>query len=692
MAVLEKIRVKFGIVISVVIGLALLSFIIDPSTLEMAMNTMSSKYDVGKIAGKKISYTDFQSEVDNYTLINELLSGSSVQNEEAHSQIRDAAWQALLDKYMFIENAEKAGIKVGDAELVDLISGDNLSPLVAQNQVFMGTDGTFSSEALDSFLQQMNDDQTGRLRMYWDYLQNQVLTQQYYTKYASLFTSSNLANKLMLKGDVEVNNSTASFDYVLVNYPVVGDSTITVSSEEIRSFYNENKKFFKQGASRDIEYVVFEVVPSAEDVAKTSAEFDEAYAEFVNTTAMRTFLLKNSESPYSTYWYKEGELSTLSADLDKEIFTGNGTTGIVRVGDSFLAARVMDTKKLPDQVFVKHILLGGERATEVADSLVNVVNRGGNFNNLVASYSLDQASAADGELGSIGWMSQSAMIPGFESVLEAPLNRAFALNTEYGSHVVLVTEKSELVEKKQVAILEKTALASKETFNTYYAQANNFATIAAGTYEGYRKAVDSTKVYSHAVNVNEATATYGTISNAKEITRWVFDNKVGKASPIITVDNNYFFVAAVTKDFKEGYADVEDVASAISESLYNKKAQDKTEADVKAKLAEVSDLEALAAAFNSYVDHEDAVSLSATNLDPALLGAAQAAQVGEISGPVQGMAGVYVVKVNDKQLGTYYTEEDAKSLQSQKAQYMTQMITPVMMEYDKVKDNRARFF
>ena len=35
MAVLEKIRVKFGLVISIIIALALLSFIIDPSTLEI---------------------------------------------------------------------------------------------------------------------------------------------------------------------------------------------------------------------------------------------------------------------------------------------------------------------------------------------------------------------------------------------------------------------------------------------------------------------------------------------------------------------------------------------------------------------------------------------------------------------------------------------------------------------------------
>ena len=99
MALLEKIRVKFGIVISVIIALALLSFIIDPGTLESALNSMSSKYDVGKIDGKRISYNEFQSEIDKYTAVNELLTGSSAQSEQMQEQIRNSAWQELVDKY-----------------------------------------------------------------------------------------------------------------------------------------------------------------------------------------------------------------------------------------------------------------------------------------------------------------------------------------------------------------------------------------------------------------------------------------------------------------------------------------------------------------------------------------------------------------------------------------------------------------
>ena len=64
MALLETIRGKLGVLITVLIAVALLSFIIDPSTLQSVTSSMSSKYDVGEIDGKSISYTDFQSDID----------------------------------------------------------------------------------------------------------------------------------------------------------------------------------------------------------------------------------------------------------------------------------------------------------------------------------------------------------------------------------------------------------------------------------------------------------------------------------------------------------------------------------------------------------------------------------------------------------------------------------------------------
>ena len=176
MAVLETIRVKFGVLITVLIAVALLSFIIDPSTLESVSSTMSSKYDVGEIDGKSISYTDYQADVDKFATVHEVMTGSSAQNEEQQKGIQDAAWQSLIDKYLFIKNANRAGVYVGDEEAKDLIAGDHVSPFIAQ--FFTDENGNFRKDAFLDFRDQCNSDPSGRMKNVLNFMSQTVITQQ----------------------------------------------------------------------------------------------------------------------------------------------------------------------------------------------------------------------------------------------------------------------------------------------------------------------------------------------------------------------------------------------------------------------------------------------------------------------------------------------------------------------------------
>lgn len=693
MAALEKIRSKFGLAVSILIALALLSFIIDPGTLQTAINSMSTKYDVGKIDGKRISYTDFQENVEKFTSINEIISGSSSQNEQTQKNIRNAAWQDMMDKYLFIKNAKAAGIKVGEDEMLSLVSSSNPSAILVQNPIFMDESGNYSEEVLRQFLSMVESDQTGRYRQYWDYLQNTIYTQQFYQKYGALFNASNYTNALQMSHAMASGNTTADVDFCVEYFPMYHDSSVVVTNDEVRRYYKAHKEFFKQQKdSRDMEYVVFEVVPSSDDINNTSLAMSNLYDEFVSTDNMKSFLAKNSDSPLSNYWYKSGELRTINEEIDAQIFGGKDLTQVVKSGDDFFAARTMDTKMLPDSVYVKHILLQGANAATKADSLVNVLKKGENFSNLASMYSLDTGSAADGELGSIGWMTQTYMIPGMDSVIEAKVGTPFVLKTSYGTHVVLVTKTSKPILKKQVAVFKKSALASKETYNKYYAQASRFAAITNGSYDGYKRAVDSLKVYSHNLTITEATSSFGSIDQAKTVTRWVFDNKIGKASSILTVNTNYFFIAAVKGEHKAGYVPVEEATGVISNRLYTQKLQQRTMADVKEKIKGAKSMEEVSERLGVEVEHSEAVSLASNTLDPAMLGAAATINDGVVFGPVKGAMGVYVFQTSNRQLGSFYTEDDARLREQQKTQYMGQFILSVMAENAGVEDNRERFY
>ena len=694
MAILQKTREKAGMAVSIIIALALLSFIIDPQTLETAFNAMSSRNDVGVINGKTVSYLDFQQDVEKFTTINEMVTGSSAQNEQQQEQVRNAAWQSLLDKYLFIKNAKAAGIRVGEEEMKELLAGDMLSPVIAQNPAFMDEDGNFSKEALQNLINGVSQDQTGRIREYWNYLQNTVYTQQFYAKYGSLFTQSNFQNPLMLRRAIAENNNTTNVDFVMVpNYGI--DSTVKVSDEEIRKYYESHKKMFRQNASRDMEYVVFEVKPSESDINATNDAMSKVYDEFATTENMKSFLARNSERNFNEYWFKAGELSTVNKDICEFVDNNaDGTSPVVSDNNVFYAARIMATAQIPDSAYVRHILLQNGMENK-ADSLLNLLSKGESFSNLAAAFSTDGRSAADGEQGNIGWMTQTYMIPGFESVLTAQTGKPYIVKTQYGTHIVEVTKKTAPVAKKQVAILEKTALASGETFNSYYAQASNFSKIAAGKYNNYKAAVDSMGIYSHPLMVNEATSTYGSISQAKEVTRWVFDNKVGKVSEIITVNNNYLFIATVTGIHKEGIAKLDEVKEAVRQRLYAEKAAEKAAADLAGKIQGINDLQAIADTLHTSVSAGVDVrfaTMAGQGLDPKFVGAASVAPEGTICGPVAGTIGTYIFKVNSRDAGAFYTEDDAKNAAAQINNYSTQMILPVMMLESDVKDHRARFY
>jgi len=652
----------------------------------------SSRNDVGEINGKTVSYLDFQQDVEKFTTINEIVTGSSAQNEQ-QEQVRNAAWQSLLDKYLFIKNAKAAGIRVGEDEMKELLAGDMISPVISQNPAFQDENGTFSKDALQNLINGVSQDQTGRIREYWNYLQNTVYTQQFYAKYGSLFTQGNFQNPLMLKRAIAENNNTTNVDFVMVpNYGQ--DTTVKVSGEEIRKYYESHKKMFRQNASRDMEYVVFEVKPSESDINATNEAMGKIYDEFSTTENMKSFLARNSERSFNEYWYKAGELGTVNKEISEFVDNNNaGTSSIVSQGNVFYAARVLATAQIPDSVYVKHILLQGGSETK-ADSLLNVLAKGGNFSNLAASYSADTRSAADGEQGNVGWMTQTYMIPGFESVLTAQVGKPYIVKTQYGTHIVEVSKRTSPIAKKQVAVLEKTALASGETFNSYYAQASKFSKLAAGKYNNYKAAVDSMGIYSHPMKVTEATSNYGSISQAKEVTRWVFDNKVGKVSEIITVNNNYLFIATVTGIHKEGVAKLDEVKDAIRQQLYAEKASEKAAADIAQKIQGLGDLQAIADTLHSSVSTGVDVrfaSLAGQGLDPKFIGAASVAPEGKICS-VAGTIGTYVFKVNSRDTGSFYTEDDAKNNAAQINNYSTQMILPVMMMDADVKDHRARFF
>lgn len=695
MAVLEKIRVKMGAFITVIIAVALLSFIIDPSTLESTVSMFSSKYDVGEINGESITYQDYQKKVDYFTQIYQITNGGA-SNDQTQDMINNTAWQDEIANRVIIPAIENAGVTLGEEELFDMSQGANISPVLAGEAAFQDENGAFDKARLAQFVQAIHQDQSGQLQMYWKYLEDNMVKDQLLTKYFSMLEKSTFVTPVELNRAVAENNTTYNVDFVVKPFGFGIDSTITVSNQEIKAYYDNHTKNFEQQESKDIEYVVYEVVPSVQDIELTQSNINKVYDEFVSAENMKNFLARNSDQPFNPYFYKQEELASINATVAE--FAEKAKAGDVlppfQDDNMFIAARVMDVKNLPDSVFVKHILLQGDNEKK-ADSLLQVLSKKGDFVQIAKEFSADQNPNV-AEAGDLGWMTQTYIVPGLEPVIGAKVGEILKLKTAYGTHLVKVTKTTKPVSKMQIALLVKETVAGKQTYADYYAKANDLATKSEGKLDKFRAAVkEGNLTYYPAIRVAPAAKGFASYEKAREVVRWVNENEVGAVSPILSVDNKYFFVVAVTGEHEGGIAPLKDVTPQIKQLLSFEKKGQKIAEETKALVAGLSDINAIAEKMGTTVSNKSGIAFSALTtqqLDPKFVGAVASASEGVVSGPVVGEIGVYYFVVTGKEVGAFYTEDDARLRKTQEFNYMSRMLPAIMMEAADVVDQRYKFF
>ena len=695
MAVLEKIRVKMGAFITVIIAVALLSFIIDPSTLESTISMFSSKYDVGEINGEAVTYQDYQKKVDYFTQIYQITNGGAT-NDQTQDMINNSAWQDEIANRVIMPAIENAGVTLGEEELFDMSQGANISPVLAAEAAFQDENGAFDKARLAQFVQAIHQDQSGQLQMYWGYLEDNMVKDQLLSKYVSMLEKSTFSTPLELNRAIAENNTTYNVDFVLKPFGFAIDTTIAVTSQEIKEYYDNHIKNFEQQECKDIEYVVYEVVPSAEDIELAQNNINKVYDEFVAAENMKNFLARNSDQPFNPYFYKQEELSSITPTVEE--FAQKAKVGDVlppyQEDNMFIAARVMAVKNLPDSVFVKHILLQGENEKK-ADSLMQVLSKRGDFVKLAQEFSADRNPNV-AEAGDLGWMTQTYLIPGFEPIFDAKNGEILKLNTTYGTHLVKVTKSTKPVSKMQIALLVKEAVAGKQTYADYYAKANDLATKSEGKLDKFQAAVKEANLSSYpAMRIAPAAKGFASYEKAREVVRWINENEVGAVSPILSVDNKYFFVVAVTGAHEGGITPLKEVAPQIRQVLAFEKKGQKVAEESKALVAGATDLNTIAEKLGTTVSNKSGIafaSLTNQQLDPKFIGAIASAKEGVVTGPFVGEVGVYYFVVNGKEVGAFYTEDDARQRKIQEFNYMSRLLPVVMTEAADVVDQRYKFF
>lgn len=685
MASLNTLRTKGGVIVTIVIFLALLAFIIGDIFTSGSSLLNSRKMRVGQINGQNIDYVDFFNEAEYLQTIYGMMWGRDAFSAQEQEMIYNLAWEQLIMENSFKPGFDNLGLTVSEAEQLDMLNGVYLSPVITTTFVNPAT-GLFDPQMMKTFLSNVSGNQ-GAYNI-WTFLRSQMQQEREMGKYMALVSGGFYANALEVAHGVKNTNDTYAAKVVGVDYYTVADSLVSVTSADVEKYYEVHKEAYRQGEARDVEYVVFDVLPSESDYAEAKETVDGMAREFAESTAPMQYATLNSQVKPDMNYYSESELSDELAALA----FGNGGTmvGPTLNGDEYTISRVADVRMMPDSIGASHILLN-RADVELADSLVNVIRGGADFSALASEYSLDMTVAQNG--GDLGRFTPAQVPAEFsDAAIAANTGDVYTVETPAGLHVVKLYYKSRPVRKAQIATVSYKVDPSDATVQTAYQKASNFVTAAAGTMDGFQQAVTDQSLSKRTVRIRNTDRTISGIENSKEIVRWAFNGKAGDISQIMDVDGDYYVAALV--DVKEkGYTDISQVSAQIANTLRN---------EGKARIIEQkmvgNTIDEVAAAAGVEVQEVsnvrwDAFYLPEVGVEPQLVGAISAVPAETLSAPVEGVSGVYRFVVTDVQSSEEATaESEAVRLNTNALSYIMERTMQALSEESDVTDMRVKFF
>lgn len=686
MASLNTLRTKGGLIVSIVIGVALIAFLLGDFLSTGTGMVNSRKMRVGEIDGTKIGYAEFLNQANYTGEVTRLLYGRESLNAQEQEAVYDMAWESLMMKYSYGPGFERLGLTNSVAEKTDMVSGVYVSPVIRSVFVNPST-GVYDVEVLRSFI--ANAGANPQAAQMWQYIKKQMNDQRLMNKFADLVSRGFYVTDLQVEQGTEAANSSYDIAYIAQPYSAVADSLVTVTNADIRKYYDAHKAMFKQTASRDLEYIVFDLFPSEEDYAEAEKYMDELAVEFAESEAPMQYATLNSQEAPSKRYLKASELD---ANLSALAFGPNrgGMYGPELNGEVYTMSRVADMRMLPDTIGARHILLpAGQQAK--ADSLVAVIRKGGNFSSLASEFSADQGSAQRG--GDLGRFAPDQMIPEFsDACVAAASGDVFTVSSPYGIHVVEMTYKSPLVNKVQIATITYRVEPSQYTQQTVYADVSKFVSAAGNHYETFTQAIDNGNLTRRTVRLRSTDRTIKGMDNSKELVRWAFTNKQGAVSPIMEVDGNYV-IAALTGVREHGIAPLDQVSEDIRTRLVRQK-----KGEYLAARMQGNTLQEVAEKVDTQVKEADGVQFSSfyiqgLGVEPKLIGAVTGANEHTLSKPVDGVSGVFLFEVNGiAMLDKATVESERVLLESAALSYLNERITQALVEESDVTDMRVKFF
>ncbi len=704
MSIIQSIRNK-GVIVSLLIALSLVVFLIQTANESIFKGSNGgNNTSIASINGTNIDPAVFKAKLDEYEANVKGRNNGKPISEEQRNQIREQAWSDLVNDNLMGTEMEKLGIVLTPKELQDMLTSEYADPQVKQSFTDEQT-GMFDPSKIKQYITKINSDKTNEgvaSREQWRGFENALVKQRKNSKYIDLIKNGIYIPKFMIEKAAKEKAQTAAISFVKLPYTIIGDSTVKVSDEEITAYMNKSKDMYTlQEATATADYVVFDIIPSVADTAASLGVLNTLKPEFIATTDNDMFAGKNSDESNDNKFYNAKTL------------TGNGASEILAAGVGavvgpyldngyYKLAKVLEKKSLPDSVSASHILVGinenrNEDAAKILiDSIEAAIKAGANFAQTAVAKSDDQGSAKKG--GDLGTFAAGTMVPEFnEACFNGRVGEYKKVKTQFGWHLIKITAQKSFAPNVKVCFVSKTMAAGQETINKANALASQFVTTAkdAKSFEETSKKMGKDKRVTREMTQNMSDIQG--LKNARQLTRFAFDNKVGTVSTVLSMDDKCV-VALVTGKQEKGSmiaasATRSQVEPAIKKEKMAKmlieKAKGKTTLDAIATLGgtvQQADTVLLAGNFNPTIGNE-----------PNVIGASfNKALLNKVSPGIKGEQGVYYITVkniNDAPATTNVNYDMERSqIEGQLKSSMDQYIPAILKRKANITDNRSSFF
>lgn len=664
MTTLQRIR-NHGALLIAVVGIAMLAFILGDFLNSGSSFFHRSRENVAVIEGNEIHYTEYEAANEQLTEVYKLETGRSDFDEEMTNQLRNQVWSMLVMDYTLRAQAEEIGMDITADELKELCVGENPHQIISSRRYFMDENGQFNRDIVKNWIQTINqegeeaeDANIQQAKTYWMYWEKALRITYMQEKYTTLLQHMLKANSLEAKYAFDARQNGVSIEYIMQPYFAVADSLVSVNEKDIKTLYKKNKEQYKQTPNRAIKYIAFDIVPSEDDFKAEEALMNSLKEDFQTAEDITLVVNTNSDIMYDGFDYSE---STVPAQFKAFAFAKNAKAGdctdILFENNTYAMARIMQCGySMPDSVELKAIIPEGE----------------------------------DQELG---WFTADRLPKNIaEKAFTTKRGGQFTIAQGMGELTYEVMEVSAATPKVKLAILSRSVTPSSKTYSAIYNNAKQFI-VANPTLEAMETAAQEAGItVVPQYNLTATTDKVGQLKSSRPIVRWAFEAKEGQVSDVFECGQQ-FIVAAVAEVNDNEYRSLESVRAELTyEATNNAKA-----AYIKEQLNGVETLAAAAEKLGQSIQSVERVSLADTRLgnagmEPTVIGAAIALGENQLSQPIQGNMGVFLV-----QTGMAMNTNEEFNAEIEKAQlatrfaYLPYQAMQIMEDKADIEDNRANF-